>query len=63
MVVKIPRWWRWWCESNATVGNGGVGGGGIGGRQINLDPGNGLPNTGGGGGGEDNQQVVLVQVQ
>ena len=43
-------------ESNATVGNGGVGGGGIGGRQTpNLDPGNGLPNTGGGGGGEDNQ--------
>tara|TARA_B100001250_G_scaffold38201_1_gene30492 strand:+ start:6056 stop:7966 length:1911 start_codon:yes stop_codon:yes gene_type:complete len=43
-------------ESNATVGNGGVGGGGIGGRQSpNLDPGNGLPNTGGGGGGEDNQ--------
>jgi gliding motility-associated-like protein len=43
-------------ESNAIVGNGGVGGGGIGGRQIpNLDPGNGLPNTGGGGGGEDNQ--------
>ena len=31
-------------------------GGGIGGRQTpNLDPGNGLPNTGGGGGGEDNQ--------
>ncbi|MGA0373897.1 MAG: LamG-like jellyroll fold domain-containing protein, partial [Flavobacteriaceae bacterium] len=44
------------AESNATVGNGGVGGGGIGGRQTpNLDPGNGLPNTGGGGGGEDNQ--------